>query len=1139
MVATSSNETQPTQMLQNILGGPRVPSTTSNAGSPFARRVSPRQAAPTASVYVSDETQGVYESQIGDEDTQSQKENAPKRRTLTLPNTRSRPISPIKPPPRGKRNKPSTPQADKSVEDHSLPPPPVSRGRSELSVMDQLVLSPNAPDESMLLSQGDDWDQPHQSPVPVPSPVTRLSPPRVSSPPIVLSSQSQSQDFQATQPLSARPELPQPPPAPQPVPMHAPGLDRYRAQRKQRHDAVFPKFAPLAASPVGDETQLGGSDGNTQPAIGFQYSDAGSTQLLGGDGATQQLGETQPLEEETQPATQPYSVAPDDDERQAKERDVLDLWNHIQSRHGTGQSAAEDTQPLEDDILNATPGQIPGLGSTQVRAEGETQMEETQVDPVPSSRITSVRDPGLELFNLQTRAASAGPSTQRTNDVAPRQRNASGPMPMRDLGLELLNSINESKKQRSAPPSARTEAEMEPESMNSDETRATHGGSSPQRGRRDSGESDIVPDSLAGSLPAPATSSNERPKRTMPTLISPDSESEDDVPLSKQVAAKSRSASPPNKRRRVESLPAVPEDKSLSMSGIRAQQKGKGREEDDGDEVPSSVPHEDKDQTPAPSRLSSKNKGKGKAKARSTSRSTTRTTRSKSVTPAPTSDGYDAIFVGSLSPLGPSQDPIDLIPKTEKGQPMEVDEEEEDVKPQISANSRKRKRSNAPAARNTRAKSARVPSGTPKAGPSRLRGTVSTGRRHASGEATRVFALWKATGSYFPGTVRSQEGSSYWIDFDDGTDALVPLECLRRLALQPGDKVTFSEATAVVVAALGSDKDAAVSVKFVTGQDKDEKEDTTVGCLEIPSRTISAQWRERTLSAEDIVPSVRPHGVQDTPTPSRASTLNNTDHLSGIAFVITLSTTTNRDQVFTDTKKIVTRHGGKLLDEWSDLYHIPCAPESGSGRSAGRWTWDPAKFEFKPKVAARGVEKVFLISDEPSHKIKYMMALAWGVPCLSIDAIKDPEFNQVWHRYLLPAGFSTKLNAKVSQLIDYDWGADTTHMSDVMNASVVQTPTVALRPFKGKRMLLVGAEFVKTGRKTSGNASEEYGMPEILLCAGAARVVSVKDVPAQVNGFDFIVLKDTAGYDNDDRDVPFVSTAWVKDCIISGRLHAP
>lgn len=107
-------------------------------------------------------------------------------------------------------------------------------------------------------------------------------------------------------------------------------------------------------------------------------------------------------------------------------------------------------------------------------------------------------------------------------------------------------------------------------------------------------------------------------------------------------------------------------------------------------------------------------------------------------------------------------------------------------------------------------------------------------------------------------------------------------------------------------------------------------------------------------------------------------------------------------------------------------------------------------------------------------------------------------------------------------------------MSDVMNAEV-DAPSVALRPFSGQTMLIAGPEFVKTGRKPSGSAGEEYGMPEILLCAGAQRVVAVREVPNKLDGFNFVVVKDTNGHDG--GDVPVVSTAWVKDCIISGRLH--
>ena len=36
-----------------------------------------------------------------------------------------------------------------------------------------------------------------------------------------------------------------------------------------------------------------------------------------------------------------------------------------------------------------------------------------------------------------------------------------------------------------------------------------------------------------------------------------------------------------------------------------------------------------------------------------------------------------------------------------------------------------------------------------------------------------------------------------------------------------------------------------------------------------------------------------------------------------------------------------------------------------------------------------------------------------------------------WRRYLLPAGYSEQLEARVSQMVDIDWGTSDHHLTDV------------------------------------------------------------------------------------------------------------
>jgi hypothetical protein len=58
-----------------------------------------------------------------------------------------------------------------------------------------------------------------------------------------------------------------------------------------------------------------------------------------------------------------------------------------------------------------------------------------------------------------------------------------------------------------------------------------------------------------------------------------------------------------------------------------------------------------------------------------------------------------------------------------------------------------------------------------------------------------------------------------------------------------------------------------------------------------------------------------------------------------------------------------------------------------------------------------------------------------------------------WPSYLLPAGYSDSLGAKVSQMVDLDWGTTLDHLSDIMSNNV---PT---KLFSTKSVLVLGPEY--------------------------------------------------------------------------------
>lgn len=65
-----------------------------------------------------------------------------------------------------------------------------------------------------------------------------------------------------------------------------------------------------------------------------------------------------------------------------------------------------------------------------------------------------------------------------------------------------------------------------------------------------------------------------------------------------------------------------------------------------------------------------------------------------------------------------------------------------------------------------------------------------------------------------------------------------------------------------------------------------------------------------------------------------------------------------------------------------------------------------------------------------------------------------------WYPYLLPAGMSEILDARVSQFVDLDWGNSPAHLTDIMSYNV--PPKV----FRGKSLLCLSVDYLPKTTKT-------------------------------------------------------------------------
>ncbi|KAI1615567.1 DNA repair protein RAD9 [Exophiala viscosa] len=137
--------------------------------------------------------------------------------------------------------------------------------------------------------------------------------------------------------------------------------------------------------------------------------------------------------------------------------------------------------------------------------------------------------------------------------------------------------------------------------------------------------------------------------------------------------------------------------------------------------------------------------------------------------------------------------------------------------------------------------------------------------------------------------------------------------------------------------------------------------------------------------------------------------------------------------------------------------------------------------ELKPQFS--GLAFTALLTDKHSRKIKYMQALALGVPCLSgrwIEACCQADDLLDWTTYLLPAGETTELDgATKSRILPFGQALGALKAKDMF----------ALRPnvFNGSRVIVV------TGRKTS-EERKEYLL--LIRALGAGQIETEPDLNA-------------------------------------------
>lgn len=457
---------------------------------------------------------------------------------------------------------------------------------------------------------------------------------------------------------------------------------------------------------------------------------------------------------------------------------------------------------------------------------------------------------------------------------------------------------------------------------------------------------------------------------------------------------------------------------------------------------------------------------------------------------------------------------------------MEVDQ------PVAESSSRKRKRAAQPsrsiATRNSSkstAKSAATPSTRYT---KRLKPAISTNSRPE--DATRVFALWKQDGYYYPGYVnRLRNDMRYEVKFDDNTTADLNLDQMRRCDLHIGDDVIVANLPHAYKVISLDQSEGVVTLEI------DGPEDFNIKDLRLAHKTVLHAWKDRTLSAGNIITAVHSFKGKPSPTPSKTSSIASSTSskiLSGTGLIVTLRGGGHWEKEKERVMNIIRTNGGKVIDDVSTIIRM----EGSHSKSGNRWSITKSDVKWN----GVGLHRLLLVADDANQKPKFLIALALGIPCVStewLDKLGD-KLMENWTSFLLPQGYSEALGARASQQIDFDWGNSIHQLKQIMSNAV------PCKLFAEKSVLCVGPEMIPQPRGKRLPGVDEKGqeainaVARIILAMGAEYVEAVTDIQHATSGvsaYDFVIIREASHYSPELSDATTVHWNWVKDCLIASR----
>ncbi|KAF9265467.1 hypothetical protein L218DRAFT_140158, partial [Marasmius fiardii PR-910] len=239
----------------------------------------------------------------------------------------------------------------------------------------------------------------------------------------------------------------------------------------------------------------------------------------------------------------------------------------------------------------------------------------------------------------------------------------------------------------------------------------------------------------------------------------------------------------------------------------------------------------------------------------------------------------------------------------------------------------------------------------------------------------QVFALSKADGHYFAGRLLHRDSSgNCFVEFRDRSTALLQLDQIRRLELRLGDEVLWEEEMVgwtVTGFHLDSKGQHQVTTELYGTKTCHRLEE-----IRITACSIISQWEDRKLNPASAMILSLPIRDDGSVKPSTSAVKPSAEKPRPTQFLREFAIIGTHINEQTLRELSVT--GARNTSHWTDVINF------GEHREERRWR---LLREESGKVQSRnleGISRIFMVANAPYATPKYLMALALGVPCVSL-----------------------------------------------------------------------------------------------------------------------------------------------------------